>query len=77
MFYKDAVKSLTENTDINSMSEGELKVTEPCVCESAAGFYIGEWCIEKTDNFLLPQPYQRLSDYMTKELAEQSLHLYQ
>lgn len=69
MLYTDALNKLKEETDINSLSEGEYVLTGPCVCQSAAGFYIGQWCLERSGDFFIPQPYDRLSGYMTKEQA--------
>ena len=41
---------------------------------SAAGFYIGQSCVEEMeDGYLLPQPFDRCSHYMSKEVAEKYL----
>tara|TARA_B100002019_G_scaffold293220_1_gene319444 strand:+ start:3586 stop:3828 length:243 start_codon:yes stop_codon:yes gene_type:complete len=79
MFYHEAIESIltNEKESLETMKEGELKITQPCICKSEAGFYIGEWCIEKTgNNLLLPQPYQRLSGYMSESDAVEQLPHY-
>lgn len=47
MFYTDTIKDLENKTNIQEIQKGEYRTTEPCICESAAGFYIGTWCIKK------------------------------
>ena len=54
--------------------EGAIFETEQCVCRSAAGFYVGSWCIESISGHWLPQPYARNSVYFpTFEQAERHL----
>jgi len=48
------------------MHEGMLLLTPICVCESAAGLYIGTWCVENVDGNVMAQPYERVSDYIPK-----------
>lgn len=51
----------------------EELVSEPMVLESAAGFYIGELCLDQ--EYKIPMPYSRLSFgyYQTREEAQQEL----
>lgn len=58
-------------------NEGDLFVTENCVCKSAAGYYIGSWCIEVIEGQWFPQPYERLTHYMTEAEANVVLGEYQ
>ena len=44
----------------------EMPVSEPIVMASAAGWYVGAIC--KEDGFI--QPYDRYTEYMTKEKAQ-------
>ena len=44
----------------------EMPVSEPIVMASAAGWYVGAIC--KEDGFI--QPYDRYTQYMTKEQAQ-------
>ena len=50
---------------INSYGE-MIEVSEPIVMASAAGWYVGAIC--KEDGFI--QPYDRYTQYMTKEQAQ-------
>ena len=50
---------------INSYGE-MIEVSEPIVMASAAGWYVGAIC--KEDGFI--QPYDRYTEYMTKEQAQ-------
>ena len=50
---------------INSYGE-IIEVSEPIVMASAAGWYVGAIC--KEDGFI--QPYDRYTEYMTKEKAQ-------
>ena len=50
---------------INSYGEW-IEVSEPIVMASAAGWYVGAIC--KEDDFI--QPYDRYTEYMTKEQAQ-------
>ena len=50
---------------INSYGE-MIEVSEPIVMASAAGWYVGAIC--KEDGFI--QPYDRYTEYMTKENAQ-------
>jgi hypothetical protein len=43
----------------------KMMVSEPLAMSSAAGWYVGQIC--KEDDFL--QPYDRLTNYMSKEDA--------
>ena len=43
----------------------KMKVSEPLAMASAAGWYIGQLC--KEDDF--PMPYDRFTEYMSKEDA--------
>ena len=45
--------------------ETKMKVSEPLAMASAAGWYVGQICEE--NDFL--QPFDRLTDYMSKEDA--------
>ena len=51
----------------------EELVSDPMVLESAAGFYIGELCLDQ--EYKIPMPYSRLSFgyYQTREEAQQEL----
>ena len=53
---------------INSYGE-MIEVSEPIVMASAAGWYVGAIC--KEDGFI--QPYDRYTQYMTKEHAQYCL----
>ena len=46
-----------------------MEVSEPIVIASAAGWYVGAICRE--DGFV--QPYDRFTEYMTKEHAQKCL----
>ena len=46
-----------------------MKVSEPIVMASAAGWYVGKIC--KTDGFI--EPYDRFTEYMTQESAQKCL----
>ena len=48
----------------------EMKVSEPIVMSSAAGWYVGAIC--KEDGFV--QPFDRYTHYMEKSEAELELH---
>ena len=69
MFAHDEVQKLLNKQDVllKPLKNGELKITPTCICESAAGHYIGLWCVEKDGDMLTPQPYDRFSGYMTKD----------
>ena len=54
-------------------AEGDLYITEPCVCKSHAGHYVGTWCIEVISGMWVPQPYSRDSGYMTAAMAAEFL----
>jgi hypothetical protein len=43
----------------------EIELSEPIVMASAAGWYVGS--IDNSEGFI--QPYDRYTDYMTKESA--------
>ena len=70
-YYKDAVNGLIEKVNSGEISlphEGDYCITDYCVCESGAGFYVGYWCVERMDDGkLLPQPYSRCSSYFNTE----------
>lgn len=70
MFQDEAIARLTKKAQNKDLKEGEMLISEPCVCKSNAGYYIGRWCVEMNNNILFPQPYSRDSDYMTKRDAE-------
>ena len=54
--------------------QGNLIISDYQVMQSAAGFYIGQSCVEEMeDGYLLPQPFDRCSHYMSKEEAEKYL----
>ena len=53
---------------INSYGE-MIEVSEPIVMAAAAGWYVGAIC--KEDGFI--QPYDRYTQYMTKEQAQYCL----
>ena len=55
--------------------EGQLVVSEPCVMESPAGFYVGHVCAEWLHETWLYMPYSRDTDYMTKEQAYEWLNM--
>ena len=46
-----------------------MKVSEPIVMASAAGWYVGKIC--KTDGFI--EPFDRFTEYMTQEEAQKCL----
>lgn len=78
MFQDKEIQKLLGREDqlLEKLKEGELKITPVCVCESAAGFYLGTWCVENINGSLLPQPYERLSGYMSREDAVEALPHY-
>tara|TARA_R110000803_G_scaffold208728_1_gene277622 strand:+ start:774 stop:1019 length:246 start_codon:yes stop_codon:yes gene_type:complete len=53
-----------------------LQISEPIVMASAAGWYIGAICKDKTECGGMIQPYDRYSGYMPKEMALQQLREY-
>ena len=57
------IKDIEFNT-VNMYGE-EMEVSEPIVMASAAGWYVGS--IDNSEGFI--QPYDRYTDYMTKESA--------
>ena len=61
---------MTKHGDASKYEEGTIFETEPCVCRSNAGFYIGSWCIEAIGTQWLPQPYSRDTIYFNT--AEQA-----
>lgn len=69
MLQDEAIKKLIENTDKAKMKDGDIKITEPCICQSNAGFYVGTWFVELISDELFPMPYSRESGYMSKEVA--------
>jgi len=72
MFYQDTVEKLLEYPS-NRLKEGQIVIGPLCVCESGAGFYIGRWCIEKIEGCVVPQPYERVTGYMSREAADREL----
>lgn len=58
----DQVLSLVKNSD---PKDGELVISDPMICQSAAGFYIGTCCIEYSSDIdeWVPMPFERLSKY--------------
>ena len=79
MFYidKSAYDNMMFRTSIiKTPEDGHLVVSNVCVCESNAGYYVGRYCAEYIgDGMWLPQPYERLSGYyITKEGASEELN---
>jgi hypothetical protein len=60
----------------------DLVVGPDVVMQSAAGYYVGQWCFEYLDDDLYngewcgPMPYARDTEYMSKEHAEEWLQMY-
>lgn len=61
------------------LTNGTMLVSTLCVMKSAAGFYVGRYCMESdesSDDYCggMHEPYSRESDYYsTRELAQQAL----
>lgn len=52
-----------------------IEISEYKVMESAAGFYVGRSCLTAYDGDIIPEPYDRASDYFeTYEAAESYLN---
>jgi hypothetical protein len=52
-----------------------IEISDYKVMESAAGFYVGRSCLTAYDGDVIPEPYDRASDYFeTYEAAESYLH---
>lgn len=74
----------TLNSEINRLEkespkvEGKLYVTELVVCKSAAGYYVGDYCIEwhKNKGFVMPYSNCSYQYHSTKEGAEKELEHY-
>ena len=60
-------QELKQIVNKGNIAISERAVTQCHVCQSAAGFYIGQWCVENMGGDLVPMPYDRLSGYGTKE----------
>lgn len=74
MKYQEALEKLQdEKGDPSKYDEETLFITEPCVCVSPAGFYVGTWCIEVMQGHWFPQPYSRDTGYMSEEDAVKKL----
>lgn len=65
----EEIKGLVAQGEAGELDKNKLHITQAHVCKSAAGCYIGQWCVEfESDmNMWFPQPYQRLSGYGTRE----------
>lgn len=65
VWYEVLVSKLIKEHADSKPSDGQLRVTDSCVCESNAGYYIGTWCIEYMEDgdTWLPQPHSRDSEY--------------
>lgn len=74
MKYQDAVSELITQAETMFEPEiGKLLITPLCICESAAGFYLGWWCLEYMgEGSWCPQPYDRAGMYMTLKDAEKA-----
>lgn len=58
--------------------EGQLVVSEDCVMRSAAGYYVGQFCVEYLNGEWFPQPWARGTKYTnTQAEAETWLDLLQ
>lgn len=70
------LETALEQVRNSNPKDGELLVSEPIVCGSAAGYYLGCVCIEWSDDIKewIPQPYYRQSlYYKTEQEAERAL----
>lgn len=70
---RSQLDSLIEKGKAGQLDKSRLHITQPAVCNSAAGHYIGTWCVEYEGGMWYQQPYSRDSGYMTCEQAEKLL----
>jgi len=73
MFPKNAISDLIREAErFTDPVEGQLVVSEDCVMRSAAGFYVGQFCVEyMPDGEWFPQPWDRSTQYTdSQEIAE-------
>lgn len=65
VWYEVLVSKLIKEYADSKPSDGQLHVTDSCVCEANTGYYIGTWCIEYMGDgdTWLPQPHSRDSEY--------------
>lgn len=69
LFCKAAEREdLTEVVDYMTDS-GTMAISEPIVMASAAGWYVGQICIDAEDGWII-QPWQRLTEYCDQKTAE-------
>lgn len=67
-------RKLSEIEWLPKGSGAEYTVSKPMVMKSAAGFYVGQVCVENGDPLDWIQPYDRISHYFaTPEEAESYL----
>lgn len=66
------IQALLAKGQDGALDKNVLHLTQVHVCESAAGCYIGTWCVEFDHGTWFPSPYERLSGYGSREqmLAE-------
>lgn len=57
----EAIQQLKKKAETMFEPEvGKLLISDDAICNSAAGYYVGTWCIEYMGNGdWLPQPYER------------------
>jgi len=54
------------------ISIGDYLISKPCVMKSYAGWYVGEFCVERVDEeFFMPMPYDRLTTYCNNQETAQ------
>jgi hypothetical protein len=70
------IASLLAKGEANQLDKTKIHTKEPQVCKSNVGHYIGRWCVEWLHNTWIPQPYERLSGYGTKEQMLKELKFY-
>lgn len=66
------VDSLIEKAVEMDIPMSDWIASEPCVMRSAAGWYVGQFCVERMgENEYLPMPYDRLTTYCkSPEMAQ-------
>ena len=64
------IDTLIAKGNAGELARDRIHVTDDVVCESAAGHYVGTWCVEFIGNEWVPMPYSRDTDYMPLDKAE-------
>lgn len=67
------IEALLTKGEAKQLDTKLIHITSPQICKSQAGYYVGQWCVEWIHNSWVPQPYDRLSGYGTREQMLQEL----